>query len=1136
MAYSLLPGAAAAPEEEGRGRRRKKTDREEEGEDEEMQVDEAHEERKDAQDNRRLITFLKATRRGKIQKIVREIYLRDDLPCGIAGCCLCYDPTEETQQGVLSMDERLLLLDADVALRHIDFLQEDACVNNCLLLSSVLAEVKRRNLQTYAALMSLCRQAADESASESAHSFFKKEDGERSSRCHRKFAAFANDVFRSTFVERQEDETLEARDRRSLFAAARWLSDHVLAAGAAVGFEESRLGKVTILTNGKKRKAEALQKGLDALTVREFVEEMRAVFPAAGEKLAQMDEDEDDEEESILASSGENAAALQLQAAEKLRKRTAFYDAHMREEEINRKLKLGVLHKGKLRMAHDCCWRGVVLLPGGQEVRIRGKKNLNRAVEGDVVAVQLLAHEAAASGDAEGVKQEIPQTTSAGRAAATADESKFEAEAEIKEVEDDAQLFPTAEMTDDEENDEPAPLAAEDLKGKVVGIIRKNRREYCGTIRPFDNPFRVEAATSGLPSEVVFIPADPRIPNIILKTRRFEQLLNKRIVVVIDSWDRFSRNPRGHWTEILGEFGTAEAEANVILREQGVVSRDFSLASMRCLPPKTWSFADMPEAERQARLDLRHVCVCSVDPPGCKDIDDALSLEVLENGNYRVGVHIADVTYFLKEDTALDEEASERCTTVYLVERRTDMLPSLLTTDLCSLVGDQDRLAFSVLWEMTSEGDILSSSFHKTFIHSRAALTYAEAQNMIDDPGDKTELAENLRRLLFISQVIRRKRMEAGALQLASPDVQIIRDTLKDAGEEGEAKAKRQRPAKKPQGESEATAGADPPDDENYAEEVSQEEASDIALYQARDTNRMVEDFMLLANTTVAEKIVEYFPSASLLRRHPDPKEKQLQILSELLKGRGIHNFDFSSSKRLAASLNAVAKAAPDLDFLVRILTTRCMNQAVYFSSGDILSNAQSSKPSITSSLSSAPSALEVSPYFHHYGLAAPLYTHFTSPIRRYADVIVHRMLAAAVGIADVPRVCRNKQKLSQQCELLNLKHRNAQVAGRNSVQYHVYLYFKHKGAKEAVGTVTKVKKNGALVYIHKYGLEGIVFFKEQEYAFDADKQHLTHRSSGETIQIFDSLLVRIEAEHSNEFRPSVAMKLIRKTTDQDKK
>merc|ERR1712232_477288 len=158
----------------------------------------------------------------------------------------------------------------------------------------------------------------------------------------------------------------------------------------------------------------------------------------------------------------------------------------------------------------------------------------------------------------------------------------------------------------------------------------------------------------------------------------------KRIVVVLDGWDRYSHSPRGHWTTVLGNVGDRAVESAVILHEHGVITREFSEAVLRCLPPA--DFTPGPD-DMKDRKDLRNVCVCSVDPPGCKDIDDAVSCEPLPNGNFRVGVHIADVTHFVRPDTAVDREAAERCTTVYLVERRTDMLPGLLTTDICSLRG-----------------------------------------------------------------------------------------------------------------------------------------------------------------------------------------------------------------------------------------------------------------------------------------------------------------------------------------------------------------------------------------------------------------------------------------------------------------
>merc|ERR1712137_827478 len=196
------------------------------------------------------------------------------------------------------------------------------------------------------------------------------------------------------------------------------------------------------------------------------------------------------------------------------------------------------------------------------------------------------------------------------------------------------------------------------------------------------------------------------------------------------------------------------------LHEHGVITREFSEAVLRCLPPADWKVAPEDLASRE---DFRKVCVFSVDPPGCKDIDDAVSCEALPNGNYRVGVHIADVTHFVLPGTAVDQEAAERCTTVYLVERRTDMFPGLLTTEVCSLRSNVERLTFSVVWEMTRDAKILSTKFCKAVICSKAALSYAEAQARIDDPNDCSAITLSLRQLLGLKKVIRAARMENGA-------------------------------------------------------------------------------------------------------------------------------------------------------------------------------------------------------------------------------------------------------------------------------------------------------------------------------------------------------------------------------------
>jgi len=209
---------------------------------------------------------------------------------------------------------------------------------------------------------------------------------------------------------------------------------------------------------------------------------------------------------------------------------------------------------------------------------------------------------------------------------------------------------------------------------------------------------------------------------------------------------------------ILGEEGKMATESAMILHEFNVDTRPFSQKVLKCLPSDGANWK-IPQEEIDRRLDLREFCICSVDPIGCKDIDDALHCKILPNGNYEVGVHIADVTHFVRPGSEIDREAARRCTTVYLVEKRTDMLPGLLTENLCSIRGQVERLTFSVIWEIDAATfKPVKTDYRKTVIKSRAALDYYTAQDMIDNPDDKSELTESLRRLLKIATVLRNRR------------------------------------------------------------------------------------------------------------------------------------------------------------------------------------------------------------------------------------------------------------------------------------------------------------------------------------------------------------------------------------------
>lgn len=369
----------------------------------------------------------------------------------------------------------------------------------------------------------------------------------------------------------------------------------------------------------------------------------------------------------------------------------------------------------------------------------------------------------------------------------------------------------------------------------------------------------------------------------------------------------------------------------------------------------------------------------------------------------------------MRAGSEIDREAARRCTTVYMVERRTDMLPGLLTENLCSIRGGVERLTFSVIWEIDSKTfKLVKTQYCKTVIRSRAALDYYTAQNMIDNADDKSELTESLRGLLKIATVLRNRRNEAGALTLASPEIKFKLD-------------------------------------------VDRENPTDASEYVHVNTHYMIEEFMLLANIAVAEKIVSHYPSFSILRRHPQPKQKEVADFVDQL---GKEGFDISmeSSKTFAESLDrAVKPGNPFFNKLIRIMATRSMNQAVYFCLADF----------------------DVAEVFH-YGLAVPLYTHFTSPIRRYADVLVHRLLAAAIDIQSLTNDMTDKFKMARQCDQMNRKNRNARFASSASTEYNTFKFFENKIKKEQKKIiedvmVMRITKAGIYVMIKMFGVEGLL-------------------------------------------------------------
>ncbi|KAJ1946814.1 exosome catalytic subunit dis3 [Kickxella alabastrina] len=921
-------------------------------------------------------SFVKRTRKGNIVRTVKEHYLRDDISCGHVSCThtTCQ---EQPQKGPLSSTPRnstqwgphYLVLDTNAFVNQIDIL-ERPIINDVIVLSTVLDELRGLSMPVYNRVRAVLR------------------DQER------RWFVFSNEHHRETFVDRLPEESPNDRNDRAIRVAVKWLAGHYHQAGIVpvmVSNDEDNL-----------RKAKADQIAACRM------DECLKVYSEHPDLLDMM-------------------GSVNLAGAES--DGWSAYPEYLTPVQIQAGLKASILLQGTLQIAPYNYLEGSIFtkFPDGKERRVLvvGRKDMNRAIQGDKVVVQILpksqwrkAPSAALVDEDEDAVPDVLKSTDSSAAPVVPDtQNKDQGHAQKRaRVEEPAATSATAA-----EFVNPADIGddtAEDGEptGCVVGIVRRNWRSYCAFLDPNFSP-KNSRASSG-PSTVSVLAMDRRIPKIKIRTRQLDILAGQRFVVAIDSWPKESRYPHGHFVRALGDAGDKATETEVLLLEHDVPFQPFTKNVHADLPAEggNWLFdADRDQVSCGKRRDLRHLDICSIDPPGCTDIDDALHAIELPNGNFQVGVHIADVTNFVKPNTAMDKEAAYRSTTVYLVDRRIDMLPELLGTNLCSLMSNVDRLSFSCIWELDPEANIINVKFHKSVIHSKASLTYEAAQTRIDDASMKDPITKSIRDLNMLAKKLRQRRMDAGALTLSSPEVR-------------------------------------------FRLENDSQDPVDVEMKALKETNALVEEFMLLANISVAGKIYEHFPDSAMLRRHPEPPAQNFDNLQHALKPLGIQ-LETGSSLALARSLDrAIVPNDPYFNNLLRILTTRCMMQAQYFCSGTCTPEE-----------------------FRHYGLASEIYTHFTSPIRRYADVMVHRLLHASIDRdAIYGSELTDKTKMTEQCEVLNHRHRMAQQAGRSSVELYTNLFFKGKTIEEP-GYVTQILQNGFGVLIPSYGIEGVVYTTNKE-------------------------------------------------------
>lgn len=893
--------------------------------------------------------------------------------------------------------------DTNALLNGMDLFEQSSAFYDVIILQTVLEELRNRSLPLYNRLIGLT----------------KSED--------KRFYVFFNDFRMETYVQRGANESVNDRNDRAVRRAVQWYGEHLART------KGKNVPAIVMLSDDQDNLRKAKAETLNAASLRDYVASLED-----GESLLDM--------------------VAETQGRQGFNKGTQMlYPEYLTISRMMTGVKAGLMHQGIFNVSPYNYLEGSIKVPAfPKSLLVLGRENINRAVDGDVVVVELLPKEQWKQPSTKIIEEDA---LTKNEDADTDDRQDFVSDRERKALQEEVRKTHKSGS-----ESQPQPTA------KVVGVIKRNWRQYVGHIDPSSAS---KASSQGRKQDSVFlIPMDKKIPKIRLRTRQVSELLGKRLLVTIDAWERDSRHPVGHFVRSLGELETKAAETEALLLEWDVQYRPFPKTVLDCLPKEghDWRVpASTDDPGWRDRADLRDLLICSIDPPGCQDIDDALHARKLPNGNYEVGVHIADVSHFVKPANAMDTEASVRGTTVYLVDKRIDMLPPLLGTDLCSLKPYVERYAFSVIWEVDDNADIINARFTKSVIKSREAFSYEQAQLRIDDASQQDDLTNGMRMLLHLSKKLKKKRMDAGALSLSSPEVKV-------------------------QMESETS---DP---------------IDVKTKQLLDTNSLVEEFMLFANISVAAKIYEAFPQTAILRRHAAPPKTNFDELSEQLRVKRNLELRTDSSKALADSLdNCVDTKEPFFNTLVRIMATRCMMSAEYFCSGT-----------------------QSYPEFRHYGLASEIYTHFTSPIRRYADLLAHRQLAAAIDYEAVHPSVRSRGRLEAVCKNINVRHRNAQMAGRASIAYYVGQALRGKVAEEEA-FVMRIFSNGFVVLVPRFGIEGLIRLRdlaeqEPESEFDAETYTLTTKGSREVkVELFQKVVVRVHDEKDEKTgKRGVKMELVR--------